>query len=108
MRIHRYFVYIVTNRRKTLYVGVTNDITRRMQEHRTAPVHTFAGRHGLSRLVYIEEHRYILNAIAREKQLKGWRRERKIALIESINPGWKELGHLNGGPDPSGPEGPSG
>src|ERR1041385_5104468 len=90
MRTHRYFVYILTNRSRTLYVGVTNDLGRRLEEHRNAPVTTFTGRYRLDVLVYFEEHRYILNAIAREKQLKGWRRERKVELIQSVNPGWKD------------------
>ena len=108
MRVHRYYVYILTNRSRTLYIGVTNDLARRLTEHRQAPAGSFTGRYRLDVLVYFEQHRYILNAIAREKQLKGWRRARKIALIESENPQWKEL-EVPGGPrDPSGPFGPSG
>ena len=108
MRIHRYYVYILTNRSRTLYVGVTNNLERRLAQHRTAPATAFSGRYRLDILVYFEEHRYILNAIAREKQLKGWRRERKIALINSLNPKWLDLGRVDRPRDPSGPEGPSG
>ena len=108
MRIHRYYVYILTNRSRTLYVGVTNDLVRRLEEHRTAPATAFTGRYRLDVLVYFEEHRYILNAIAREKQLKGWCRERKISLINSFNPRWRDLGRGDRSGDPSGPEGPSG
>lgn len=108
MRDQRYFVYILTNRSRTLYVGVTNDLRRRLEEHRTAPPGSFTGRYRIDALVYYEVHRYILNAIAREKQLKGWCRERKITLIDSFNPRWQDLGRCHRSGDPSGPEGPSG
>src|SRR5690242_3331890 len=108
MRVHHYYVYILTNRSRTLYVGVTNDLRRRFEEHRTASPSSFTGRYRINVLVYFEEHRYILNAIAREKRLKGWSRERKIALIDSFNPTWRDLGRRRSSGDPSGPEGPSG
>ena len=81
---------------------------RRLEQHRTAPATTFTGRYRLDVLVYFEEHRYILNAIAREKEINGWRRERKLALIDSMNPKWKDLGPQDSLGDPSPPEGGSG
>jgi len=103
MRTHRYYVYILTNRSRTLYVGVTNDLARRLEQHHDAPRTAFTGRYRLDILIYFEEHQYILNAIAREKQLKGWRRDRKLALIESVNPRWKDLRSSGDRRDPSGP-----
>ena len=87
----QYFVYIMTNRRHTLYVGVTNDLERRVSEHKHKLIVGFTNRYAIGRLVYFEEHGDIQAAIAREKQLKGWLRARKIALIESINPQWQDL-----------------
>jgi putative endonuclease len=87
-------VYIMTNRHRTVfYVGVTSDLQKRISEHRSG-IHpsSFTKRYNVDRLVYFEMGRDIKSAIAREKQLKGWRREKKVALIESINPEWKDLG----------------
>ena len=87
------FTYILANRAHgVLYVGVTADIDRRMWEHRNGHGSKFARRYGLDRLVLIEEHETIVEAIAREKQLKNWRREWKIELIEASNPEWRDLG----------------
>jgi putative endonuclease len=86
-----YFVYILSNTSKTLYVGVTNDRLRRLAEHRSKAVSGFSARYNLTRLVYYEETSDIAAAIAREKQIKGWLRMKKIALIESANPHWKDL-----------------
>ena len=89
-----YWVYIITNvpgRSGTLYVGVTNDLQRRLSEHAQRRPDSFSGRYGLTRLVYCEEFTYIDLAIDREKQIKGWLRSRKIALIESENPDWDDL-----------------
>jgi putative endonuclease len=90
---HRsYWVYILTNRvNGTLYIGVTNSLERRMWEHKNGKNDGFTKRYGLNRLVYFEEFRDVTNAIARESQLKGWLRRRKIALIEAENPGWDDL-----------------
>ena len=87
-----YFVYIITNKNKTvLYTGVTNNLVLRLQQHAAnaegGKKNTFTGRYACHYLLYFEEHRYILNAIAREKQIKGWTRAKKEALIKSINPG---------------------
>jgi len=86
-----YFVYILTNHSRTLYTGVTNDLPRRVDEHRKGHGSTFTGRYRITRLVYFEMTNDVTAAIQREKQIKGWRRERKIALVESINPGWNDL-----------------
>ena len=86
------YVYIITNRsRRTLYIVVTNDLERRMDEHRHLQGSKFAAKYQCTRLVYYERFADIRDAIAREKRLKGWRRERKIALIQEDNPFWQDL-----------------
>jgi putative endonuclease len=89
--MHQYFVYIVTNKSRTLYVGVTNNLERRIFEHKNSLIKGFSKKYNINRLVYYEEINDILAAIAREKQIKGWLRDKKIALIESINSEWKDL-----------------
>ncbi|MEW6387233.1 MAG: GIY-YIG nuclease family protein [Thermodesulfobacteriota bacterium] len=89
--MHQYFVYIMTNKSGTLYVGVTNDLERRISKHKNSLVKGFTKKYKINRLVYYEETNDILAAIEREKQVKGWRRDKKNALIESINPEWKDL-----------------
>ena len=85
-------VYILASRRHgTLYVGVTNDLVRRIHEHRTDAVPGFTSRHGIHSLVYFEVHETMSFAIAREKQIKAWKRDWKISLIESTNPDWSDL-----------------
>ena len=74
-----------------MYVGVTNDLSRRMHEHKQGLVRGFSWKYNVDRLVYFETTPESLGAIAREKQIKGWRRAKKIALIESRNPEWKDL-----------------
>jgi putative endonuclease len=86
-----YFVYIMTNRSRTLYTGVTNDLTRRVQEHKQKLIPGFTKKYNITKLVYFEETTDIQAAIQREKQIKGWLRAKKIALIESINPQWQDL-----------------
>jgi putative endonuclease len=86
-----YYVYIMTNRSRTLYFGVTNDLEHRVLQHKLKVVPGFTSRYHIDRLVYYEETNDIRTAIAREKQLKGWLRAKKIALIESVNPQWKDL-----------------
>ncbi|MDD9893381.1 MAG: GIY-YIG nuclease family protein [Gammaproteobacteria bacterium] len=87
-----YYVYIMTNKPNgTLYVGVTNDIERRVWEHRNGLGSKFVKRYGLHRLVCVEETNGAVAAIEREKQLKAGSRAKKVALIESLNPGWAEL-----------------
>jgi putative endonuclease len=88
----RYHVYIVTNRRNgTLYTGVTNDLRRRIWEHRTKALPGFTAQYGLNRLVYFEEYRDVLAAIDREKQIKAGSRAKKLELIERENPNWNDL-----------------
>ena len=74
-----------------LYVGVTNDLERRLFEHREKMVAGFTKRYNVTRLVYFEEYANIRDAIARERQIKGWRREKKVALIQATNPTWRDL-----------------
>jgi len=90
-REHDYHVYILANRWKTIYTGVTGRLEARVWEHKTKAVEGFTARYGIDRLVYFEHTNNIHDAIAREKQIKGWTRAKKIALIESMNPGWKDL-----------------
>ncbi len=89
--MRRYHVYIMASQSRTIYVGVTNDLARRMFEHRAKMAPGFTSKYNVTRLVYAEEFDDVRDAIAREKQLKGWRRERKTALIESVNPEWDDL-----------------
>ena len=85
------YVYIATNKSKTLYIGVTNNLERRMWEHRQKMGSKFAAKYNITRLVYYEEFADIRDAIAREKELKGWRRDKKIDLVEDDNPLWEDL-----------------
>ena len=85
------FVYILASKSGVLYVGVTNRLRRRIIEHRLKLVAGFSARYNVTRLVYYQQFGDIRNAIAREKQIKGWLRAKKIALIESTNPRWKDL-----------------
>ncbi len=87
-----YYVYIITNQRKgTLYVGVTNNLRRRMQEHRKRSIPGFTSDNGLVKLVYYETGQDIKEAITREKRIKKWRRQWKLQLIEKTNPEWRDL-----------------
>jgi putative endonuclease len=88
----RYFVYVLANRRNgTLYVGVTNDLRRRIAEHKKKYVPGFTRQYGVDQLMYAEEYASILEARARERSLKRWRRAWKVALIEKRNPEWRDL-----------------
>lgn len=86
-----YYVYIVASASRVLYTGLTNNIKRRVEEHRQKSVLGFAAHYNTSELVQVERFGNIHAAIAREKQLKGWLRAKKIARIESHNPYWKDL-----------------
>jgi len=86
-----YFVYIMTNRSKTLYTGITNSLIRRVREHKLGIGSDFASRYKVDRLVYYERFQDVHNAIEREKQIKGWLRIKKISLIVSVNPAWRDL-----------------
>jgi putative endonuclease len=87
----QYYVYIMTNRSGTLYTGVTNNLIRRVYEHKRKLVDGFTKKYNINKLVYFEETEDVMSAITREKQIKGWLRKKKIALIESVNPYWKDL-----------------
>ena len=87
----RYYVYLLTNHSGTLYVGVTNDLERRVMEHKEFRIAGFTKRYRINRWVYYEETPSRRAAIEREKEIKGWKRDRKRRLIESANPGWKDL-----------------
>jgi putative endonuclease len=87
-----YFVYMLASgRHGTLYVGVTNDLARRVYEHKEQLTKGFASKYGVTRLVWYESYSQITEAIAREKELKKWRRDWKIRLIEEMNPEWEDL-----------------
>ncbi len=90
--MHNYYVYILTNFTRTvLYIGVTNSVANRVAQHKAdaeGPRKTFTGRYNCYYLIYMEHHQYINNAIAREKELKGWSRPKKEALIKEYNPEW--------------------
>jgi len=86
-----YFVYIMTNRSKTLYTGVSNSLIRRVREHKEGIGSGFTSRYRLDRLVYYERFEDVHRAIGREKEIKGWSRTKKIALVVSVNPAWRDL-----------------
>jgi putative endonuclease len=86
-----YFIYIMASRRRTLYIGVTGDLLKRVFQHKWREHEGFSARYNCDRLVWFERHQDIGKAIDREKELKGRRRARKIALIESVNPTWADL-----------------
>ncbi|HHT9131536.1 MAG TPA: GIY-YIG nuclease family protein [Candidatus Tripitaka californicus] len=89
--MRQYYVYIMTNKSGTLYTGITNNLERRVFEHKHCLVEGFTKKYKLTRLVYYEAVGDALTAIKWEKQIKGWLRKKKIALIESVNPKWKDL-----------------
>ncbi len=86
-----YYVYIMANKSRTLYTGITNDLKRRIYEHKQKLVPGFTGKYEINRLVYWEETYDVREAIDREKRIKGWLRSKKVALIVSKNPEWKDL-----------------
>jgi putative endonuclease len=86
-----YYVYIMTNKSRTLYTGATNDLMRRVHEHKNKLVPGFTSRYNIQFLVYYESTSSIHSALQREKQIKGWLRSKKIALIDSMNSDWKDL-----------------
>jgi putative endonuclease len=88
---YQFWVYILSSRSRTLYIGMTNSLRKRIMEHRKQTPGTFTARYPITRLVYCEQFQYVNNAIAREKELKKWTRAQKIALIEAANPTWEEL-----------------
>jgi len=89
---YTYFVYILASKRNgTLYIGVTNDLTRRVLEHKDKIIKGFTSKYGVDKLVYYESYQYINDAIQRESNLKAWKRKWKLDLIETENKYWKDL-----------------
>jgi putative endonuclease len=86
-----YYVYILSSRSRNLYTGITNNLTRRVLEHRNGTVPGFTKRYRIHRLVYYESYRDVRDAIAREKQIKAWTRAKRVALIEEQNRRWSDL-----------------
>ncbi|MBT3392205.1 MAG: GIY-YIG nuclease family protein [Chloroflexi bacterium] len=86
-----YYVYIMNSKSGTLYTGMTNDLARRVYEHKHKLIPGFTQRYDVTRLAYYEEANDVSVAITREKEIKGWRRSKKIALIKSLNPSWRDL-----------------
>lgn len=91
MREYIFFVYIMASKSRVLYAGMTNDLRLRVYEHKTGRLEGFTKRYRIHRLVYFEQYQYVYNAIAREKQIKNWVRQKRVALIESVNPTWEDL-----------------
>ena len=91
MAMNQYYVYVMASRSRTLYTGITNDLERRVFEHKEKLVPGFTTKYKIERLVYFEATEDVHAAILREKQIKGWTRHKKLALINSMNPTWKDL-----------------
>lgn len=86
-----FHVYMLAGESGVLYTGMTNNLLRRMREHQQKKIPGFTKKYNLTKLVWFEAHGSAIGAIAREKEIKGWRREKKITLIEAMNPGWRNL-----------------
>jgi len=86
-----YYVYIMTSQSGTLYIGMTNDIKKRVYQHKNHLIPGFTDKYNVDRLLYVETISDPVSAIRREKQLKKWGREKKVALVDSQNPDWKDL-----------------
>jgi putative endonuclease len=91
MLTKHYYVYIMASHSRVIYIGMTNDLRRRVAQHQQKLVEGFTQKYNCTMLVYYESTEDVHAALAREKELKGWRREKKIALIESRNPTWRDL-----------------
>jgi putative endonuclease len=87
----QYYIYILTSPSGTLYTGMTNNLQRRVYEHKNKLIEGFTKKYNVTRLVYFEVFPNARDAIAREKQIKSWRRSKKIDLIKTMNPKWKDL-----------------
>ncbi len=90
-RDYNFYVYIMASMSGTLYIGMTNNLIRRVSEHKEGKVKGFNKRYACNKLVYYEHHKYVYNAIEREKEIKKWRREKKHIIIKTINPHWNDL-----------------
>lgn len=88
---HHYFVYLMSSRTRVLYCGMTNSLVKRVAQHKAEEFSGFSADYKCHRLVWYERFQYVDNAIDREKQIKRWRREKKIALIQQMNPAWVDL-----------------
>jgi|SRR5579883_940745 putative endonuclease len=91
MRTKRYYVYILASKSRVLYVGVTGSLMGRVLQHKAHETTGFTRRYQVNRLVYFEAFQYVNRAIARESEIKNWRREKKVGLIEADNPTWEDL-----------------
>ena len=91
LREEFYYVYFMTNRSRTLYAGVTGNLKQRVFDHKTGAVEGFTSRYKIDRLAYWEKFKYVRSAIARETQVKRWTRGKKVQLVVSMNPTWKDL-----------------
>jgi putative endonuclease len=105
--MREYYVYIMSNKSRTLYTGVTNNLERRVYEHKAKLIDGFTKRYNLDALVYFENTSDVIAAIEREKEIKGWVRRKKVALIYSFNPGWEDLSHDWFSPSPPRDSSPS-
>jgi putative endonuclease len=88
---YKFWVYIIVSRTGTLYVGVTGYLARRIRQHKIESIEGFTKKYKVHRLVYYETYDHVVTAINREKQLKGWRRQKKKTLVETTNPRWRDL-----------------
>ena len=87
-----YYIYMITNKNNNvLYTGITNDLERRLYEHKNGLIKGFTSKYNVNKLVYFDHTTDVISAITREKEIKGWKREKKNKLVESINPEWKDL-----------------
>ncbi len=91
MKTKSFYIYIMASKSRTIYTGVTSDLLKRVYEHKNHLLGGFTERYNIDRLVYFEEYSDGRDAIAREKQIKGWRRDKKLALIEGMNTTWNDL-----------------
>jgi putative endonuclease len=87
----KFHVYIMSSKSRRIYVGITNSLFSRVMQHKEGKIEGFTKRYKINRLVYFEPFQYVNNCIAREKQVKGWARDKKVVLIERFNPTWEDL-----------------
>ena len=101
MTLKQYYVYIMASRSRVLYIGMTNDLPRRVYQHQQKLTESFTQRYNITQLVYYEAANDVRAVLAREKEIKAWRRNKKVALIESLNPTWSDLSEQRADPAPS-------
>jgi putative endonuclease len=89
--MRQYYVYIMASKTRRLYVGITSDLERRVAQHKDGGFSGFTSRYNVTRLVYYESTSEVRSALEREKEIKGWLRSKKLALVESVNPSWRDL-----------------